>query len=245
MTAVYGAEFAEIYDLVYAARGKDYATECAEVVRQVRARRPDASSLLDLACGTGAHLALLREEFETVEGLELSEPMLAKARAAVPGTTVHHGDIRDFRLGRTYDAVICMFSSVGYVGSAENLDATLRSVARHLDPGGVVLLEPWYFPEAFTPEYIADDLVRTEDRVAVRVSYSVREGDQVPITVHYIDALKGRGIRHFTDVHRMSLFTREQYRAAFERAGCSVEYVEGGPFRCGLFVGIRKDDPPA
>ncbi|MEV7289264.1 class I SAM-dependent methyltransferase [Streptomyces sp. NPDC093252] len=243
MTAVYGAEFAEIYDLVYGARGKDYAGECAEVVRQVRARRPGASSLLDLACGTGAHLGLLRERFARVEGLELSEAMLARAREAVPEVPVHHGDMRDFALGRTFDAVICMFSSIGYVGSVANLGAAVRSAARHLVPGGVLLLEPWYFPEAFTPEYIAHDVVRTGDRVAVRVSYSVREGDEVPIVVHYIDALKGRGIRHFTDVHRMSLFTRDQYRAAFEGAGCSVEYVEGGPFRCGLFVGVRKDGP--
>ncbi|WP_309318792.1 class I SAM-dependent methyltransferase [Streptomyces salinarius] len=242
---MYGTEFAEIYDLVYAARGKDYAGECAEVVRHVRARRPDAASLLDVACGTGAHLALLRDEFAVVEGLELSEHMIARARAGLPDVPVHQGDMRGFRTGRAYDALTCMFSSIGYVGSPEDLGRALSSMARHLTPGGVLVLEPWYFPEAFLPEYIADDLVRTGDRVVARVSYSAREGDRVPILVHYVDALKGRGIRHFTDVHRMSLFTREQYRTAFERAGCSVEYVEGGPFRCGLFVGVREDGPPA
>ncbi|MFD7246551.1 class I SAM-dependent methyltransferase [Streptomyces massasporeus] len=236
----YGPQLAEIYELVYAARGKDYAAESAEVTALVRDRRPDASSLLDVACGTGGHLRFFQEHFATVEGLELSEPMIAQAADRLPGIPVHPGDMRDFTLGRRYDAVSLMFSSIGYTRSVGELESTLASLARHLTPGGVIVLEPWYFPEAFLPGYIADDLVRTEDRVTVRVSHSQRHGDEVPIVVHYIDARKEAGIRHFTDVHRMRLFTREQYETAFEKAGCSVEYVSPGRFGCGLFAGVLK-----
>ena len=35
------------------------------------AQAPDASSLLDVGCGTGRHLELLRQRYE-VEGLDLS-----------------------------------------------------------------------------------------------------------------------------------------------------------------------------
>ncbi|MFE1947680.1 class I SAM-dependent methyltransferase [Streptomyces massasporeus] len=236
----YGPQLAEIYELVYAARGKDYAAESAEVTALVRDRRPDASSLLDVACGTGGHLTFFQEHFATVEGLELSEPMIAQAAGRLPGIPVHPGDMRDFTLGRRYDAVSLMFSSIGYTRSVDELESTLASLARHLTPGGVIVLEPWYFPEAFLPGYIADDLVRTEDRVTVRVSHSQRHGDEVPIVVHYIDARKEAGIRHFTDVHRMRLFTREQYETAFEKVGCSVEYVAPGRFSCGLFAGVLK-----
>lgn len=236
----YGPQLAEIYELVYAARGKDYAAESAEVTALVRDRRPDASSLLDVACGTGGHLAFFQAHFATVEGLELSQPMIAQAARRLPGIPVHPGDMRDFTLTRRYDAISLMFSSIGYTRSTDELERTLASLARHLTPGGVLVLEPWYFPEAFLPGYIADDLVRTEDRVTVRVSHSRRQGDDVPIVVHYIDARKDAGIRHFTDVHLMRLFTREQYEAAFERAGCSVEYVGPGRFSCGLFVGVLK-----
>ena len=74
----------------------------------------------------------------------------------------------------------------------------------------------------------------------MRVSHSRRHGNEVPIVVHYIDARKDAGIQHFTDVHRMRLFTREQYETAFEKAGCSVEYVGPGRFSCGLFAGVLK-----
>ncbi|MFJ1597421.1 class I SAM-dependent methyltransferase [Streptomyces sp. NPDC088261] len=234
----YGSGLAELYELIYAGRGKDYPAESAAVTDLVRSRMPGASSLLDIACGTGGHLAFFREHFDGVEGLELSEHMIARAATALPGVPVNQGDMRDFDLDRSFDAAVCMFSSIGYLESPDELDRTLKSIVRHLNPGGVVVIEPWYFPEAFLPGYIAEDVIRTDERVTVRVSHSARDGDHVPIVVHYIDARKDAGIGHFTDVHRMSLFTREQYEAAFRRAGCAVEYVAGGLFGCGLFVGV-------
>ncbi|GAA2804643.1 class I SAM-dependent DNA methyltransferase [Crossiella cryophila] len=240
---MYGAAYAEIYDLIYASRDKDYAGESAELAALVRARKPDAASLLDVACGTGGHLAHLKQEFGTVAGLEQSEHMIARANRAMPDIPVYQGDMRDFHVERTFDAVVCMFSSIGYVGSTAALDSTLKSFAHHLNPGGVIIIEPWYFPDGFLPGYIANDLVRTPDRVTVRVSHSTREGDQVPMTVHYIDAQRDAGIKHYTDVHWMTLFEREQYEAAFEQAGCRVEYLPGGRFNCGLFVGTRTDQP--
>ncbi|MCO1576041.1 methyltransferase domain-containing protein [Crossiella sp. SN42] len=239
---MYGADYAEIYDLIYASRDKDYAGESAELAALVRARKPDADSLLDVACGTGGHLAYLKQDFGTLAGLEQSEHMIVRANRAMPEIPVHQGDMRDFHLDQTFDAVVCMFSSIGYVGSTAALDRTLKSCAQHLNPGGVVIIEPWYFPDQFLPGYIADDLVRSPERVTVRVSHSTREGDQVSMTVHYIDAQKDSGIRHHTDVHAMSLFQREQYEAAFEQAGCKVEYLPGGGrFNCGLFIGTRAD----
>lgn len=234
---MYDSELAEIYDLVYDGRGKDYAAEAAEVVHLVLSRRPDASSLLDVACGTGAHLAHTRQSFSVVTGLELSEHMIAGAAARLPDVTVHQGDMRNFDLGRRFDAVMCMFSSVGYLEWADELDSTLKSFARHLTPGGVAVIEPWYFPEGFVEGYIARDLVASEKRVVARVSHSSRTGDRVPINVHYIVADEGAGIRHFTDRHNMSLFPRTRYEEAFQKAGFNVEYLSGGRFGCGLFVG--------
>src|SRR5690606_18783664 len=148
---------------VYRGRGKDCAAEAAEVSELVLARRPDAVSLLGVACGTGAPLAFTRGRFEAVQGLALPDHMIAKAREALPGVPVHRGDMRDFDLGRTYDAAMCMFSSIGYLGSTGELEATLSRLARHLSPGGVLVIEPWYFPERFIDGYIARDLVSCGD----------------------------------------------------------------------------------
>jgi predicted TPR repeat methyltransferase len=57
-----------IYDAIYA--WKDYPTEAERIDAAIRERRPDATTLLDVACGTGKHLELLRDRYR-VEGVDL------------------------------------------------------------------------------------------------------------------------------------------------------------------------------
>ncbi|MFD9961813.1 class I SAM-dependent DNA methyltransferase [Amycolatopsis sp. NPDC058986] len=239
---MYQNDFAEIYDHIHAHRGKDYAAEAAELAALVRARMPQAASVLDVACGTGGHLKPLAELFGSTAGLELSEDMIAIARRRVPEIPLSQGDMRDFRLDGSFDAVTCMFSSIGYLRTPAELGRTLRCFARHLTAGGVVVIEPWVFPETFVPGYVASDLVRLDGRAITRISHSVREGDVTRMDVHYLDAGPA-GIRHLTDTHRLSLFSRADYETAFARAGCSAEYVVTERFPRGLFVGVRTAAP--
>lgn len=44
---------------MYEATGKDYAAEATGLHELIQARRPGAASLLDVACGTWAHLTHL------------------------------------------------------------------------------------------------------------------------------------------------------------------------------------------
>ena len=74
---------AHVYDLIYAAM-KDYAVEAQDVHALVQARRPGARSLLDVACGTGAHLRHLRQWYE-VAGIDSDARMLGQARQQLPG----------------------------------------------------------------------------------------------------------------------------------------------------------------
>ncbi|GAA1272446.1 hypothetical protein GCM10009677_26920 [Sphaerisporangium rubeum] len=240
-TNVYGSEVSEVYDLVYQRRGKDYEQEAREVVTLVRSRKADADSLLDVACGTGEHLRSLRHIFSHVEGVELSDTMREAARAKLPGVAVHPGDIRDFDLGRTFDAVTSLYSTVGYMASTSELDSAVASMARHVSPGGVLIVEPWYFPERFTDGHIGSDLVRDDVRTVTRVARSVRHGDAVRQEAHYIVA-DADGIRHFEHVQVFTLFTPQQYVAAFERAGCSADYVQRDDILAGrgLFVGVKS-----
>src|SRR5438067_8492108 len=112
---MYGPVEASVYDLVYAAPGaKDYAAEAAQIDVIIRKRAPGARTLLDVACGTGLHLRHLRERY-AVEGVDASADMLAVAAQTLPGVPLHVGDMRALDLGRTFDAVTCLFSSVGYL----------------------------------------------------------------------------------------------------------------------------------
>ncbi|MFH8463675.1 class I SAM-dependent methyltransferase [Streptomyces sp. NPDC017991] len=236
---MYGRELADVYEAIYRSRGKDWGEEAADVSRLIAERRPGADSLLDVACGTGAHLSVFGTLFEVAEGLEIAEPMRRLAEQRLPGTTVHPGDMRDFSLGRTYTAVSCMFCAIGYLETLDDMRAAVRSMAAHLEPGGVLVVEPWWFPENFIEGYVAGDLAREEHRTVARISHTTRKGRATRMEVRFTVG-DATGIQQFTEIDVLHLFTREEYVSAFTDAGCSVEFLEDGPTGRGLFVGIRE-----
>ena len=54
------------------------------------------------------------------------------------------GDLLTLDLGRRFDIVTCLFSSIGYVA---DLAGAVERLAAHAAPGGVVVVEPWLAPE--------------------------------------------------------------------------------------------------
>ena len=97
---------ARLYDAIYSF--KDYAAEAAAIHELVQRRNARASTLLDVACGTGAHLAELRRWYRSV-GLDADPELLAVARERLGDVELVEGDMRDFDLGRRFDTVTCMF----------------------------------------------------------------------------------------------------------------------------------------
>ncbi|MFD5321593.1 class I SAM-dependent DNA methyltransferase [Streptomyces sp. NPDC127098] len=238
---MYEAEDAEIYDLVHQGRGKDYAAEAEHLREVIRSHKRDASSLLDVACGTGLHLAHLSREFDEVEGLDRSMDMLTRAQRRLPDVRLNLGDMRSFDLGRTFDAVTCLFASVGHLSTVAELADTLRCFARHAaERRGVVVIDPWWFPETFTPHHVAGDVVTADHRTVARVSHSSLEGRASRMDVHYLIADPKNGVRHLTERTLITLFTRDEYEDAFDRAGLTPTYLQGGLSGRGLFVGVRR-----
>ena len=236
---MYTADFADVYELVYQVRGKDWTAEAERILAVVRERAPEADRLLDVACGTGAHLEVFARHLGHVEGVELAEPMREVAERRLPGVPVHRGDMRDFRLDGVFDAVTCLFNSIGYMTTVAELRAAIGSMARHLRPGGVLVVEPWWFPDRFIDGYVTADAGSADDRVVARVSHTRREGRRTLLDSRYLVAGPD-GISELAHLHELTLFTRAEYLAAFEDASCLTEFIEGGLTGRGLFVGIRK-----
>lgn len=100
---------AHLYDAIYS--WKDYADEVRRITELIEERHPEAKTLLDVACGTGKHLELLREHYE-VEGFDLDPNLLRIAAERNPGIELHAGDMLSFDLGKAFDVVTCLFSSM-------------------------------------------------------------------------------------------------------------------------------------
>jgi SAM-dependent methyltransferase len=223
---------ARFYDAIY--EFKDYAAESERVHELIQERNPEAHSLLDVACGTGQHLEHLSKHYE-VEGLDLDEELLAVARDRLPGITLHRGDMIEFDLGRTFDTVTCLFSSIGYVRTEQNLGAAVASMARHLSPGGILLIEPWVMPEAWEDGHIGGVFVDRDDLKIARLNTSTRDGALSVLHLAYLVATRDE-ISHFTEEHLLALFTDTQYRSALESAGLAVEYDPDGLMGRGLYI---------
>jgi SAM-dependent methyltransferase len=232
---MFGTELAEIYDLVYRERGQDFDAEAELVAGLVRDRRPDATSLLDVGCGTGEHLKALHGMFDHVAGIDLSAPMVAIAVDKLPSVDIRIADMCAFDLGRTYDAVISLSTAVAYLPSADAMAVAINRMVSHLAPDGVLVVEPWYFPENYLDGYVAADIVRGRDRTISRVSLSRARDGATHIESHWAVA-DHASIRHFTETHVFGLWTRAQYEEAFRDAGCTAEYVGGVQAGRGLFV---------
>ena len=143
------SESARYYDRIYEL--KDYAGEVARLrVLVAEYKRAPGNRLLDLACGTGVHLSLLSDDFECVGG-DLAPEMLEIARERNAGVAFHELDMVDFDLGSEFDVITSLFSSIGYVATVERLRTSISAMARHLAPGGVVLIEPWFTREQYRP----------------------------------------------------------------------------------------------
>ncbi len=222
---------AHYYDALY--RFKDYEGAAQAIATFVDERNGAASTLLDVACGSGKHLANLRHRFR-VEGLDLNPELLEVAATTCPDVPLHEADMISFDLGKRFDVVTCLFSSISYVQTREKLVAAVAAMARHLAPGGLLLIEPWFSPDRYWVGHLAANYADEPDlKISWMYVQAVRDGLAV-LDIHYQVGTPD-GVHQFRELHEMGLFTDEEYSEAFRLAGLRPAYDHEGFFGRGLF----------
>ena len=78
------------------------------------------NDLLDIACGTGGHIAYWRDNYR-VSRLDISHAMLAQAICKFPNIEFHEGEMINFVTGREYDALVCLYGSIDFVRTEQDL----------------------------------------------------------------------------------------------------------------------------
>jgi ubiquinone/menaquinone biosynthesis C-methylase UbiE len=174
-----------LYDKMYSS--KDYASETGYLHRLIQKLHPRAQTLLDLACGTGQHLFHLKRHYRA-EGLDLSEKLLEAARARNPGLVFHQGDMRHFSLDKRFDVITCLFSAIGYAGSVDGLESSIDRMARHLNLGGVLLVEPWFSPDQWNHGQCHITVIDEPEVKIARLNTSRQEGRLSILDFHYLVA---------------------------------------------------------
>jgi SAM-dependent methyltransferase len=226
------AKSATVYDVCYSI--KDYAAE-ARILRRILAeRRPKATTLLDVACGTGRHIEHLRRWYE-VEGVDINEELLAQARRRCPDVPFHRADMTDFDLGRQFDVVTCLFSSIAYVRTRTNFVRALESMRAHLRPGGVLIIEPFFPPDRFWTRTITANYGEAEDIKVAWMYTSELQGDLGVLDIHFLVGTPER-VEYFRERHEHGLFPDELYVRTFVHLGLTIEFDEEGLRSRGLYV---------
>lgn len=135
--------------------------------------------LLDLGCGQGRHLAAFRDRGLESVGLDLSRPLLRRAREDTGvGVPLIQGDMRKVPLAdATFDGVTSFFTSFGYFASRREDRRVLKEVRRVLRNGGAYLLD--FLNADQVREGLVPEEETTVDGKTVVQSREIREGHVV------------------------------------------------------------------
>ncbi|HDH03183.1 MAG TPA: class I SAM-dependent methyltransferase [Actinobacteria bacterium] len=225
---------ASIYDVIYAGVGKDYHGEVEYLSRLANNLGSNPSSWLDVACGTGQHLAGLIDIFD-VEGVDGSAEMLSVARRRLPSVALHEGDMRSFSLGRQFDVVSCLFSSIGYMTTVPDLHRAVANLCKHVRTGGLLMVEAWIEPDEWRVGEVANDVIESGGMTLVRVARSDRKDRLSLLDMHHLVA-GPESVEHYFELHEMGLFSRAEYHGAFSAAGLEADRDETFGAGRGLYV---------
>jgi SAM-dependent methyltransferase len=235
---------AQLYDLIYS--GKDYASEAKIIDELIKRYQPNAQSLLDVACGTGNHLEYFKQDYQC-KGIDLDPDILAEAKRKHPDVPFYEGDMQTLYMGERFDAVICLFSAIGYVQTRAGLNKAIKAMGQHVARRGVLIVEPWITPENFRRGDKGLTVVETDDVNIVRMNTSKRRvldgssenGEISRLEMHYMVGTAD-SITTFSEVHDLGLFSNEMYAKAFQDAGFELQLDHNGLSGRGLFVGVKS-----
>jgi ubiquinone/menaquinone biosynthesis C-methylase UbiE len=231
---------AEIYDLVYSF--KDYQKESEEIKRMLLSKRAAVKSILDIGCGTAEHHKYLKGDFD-IDGIDLNEKFISIAQQKNPHGTYTVANMTSFDLNKKYDAIICLFSSIGYLKTINEIEDALQSFSRHLNDKGIVIIEPWFTPKTYSGSHIGITPYDGNDIKICRVTHGHVENNFSILNFQYLLATVKEGIRHFEERHELRLTTKEEMLGAFNTAGFHAEFEERGLIGRGMYFGEKKNIP--
>jgi SAM-dependent methyltransferase len=219
----YLGKHAAYYDIFY--RDKPYEKE-AEFIHQLLTEysKGRIKTLLELACGTGKHALVLEKLGYQIVATDYSEDLLAvaqqKATAAGSKIEFREQDMRELNLPERFDAVYCLFDSIGYVQTNEAIRKVLDGVSAQLKSGGLFVFEFWHAAAmltSFEPRrerhwQLADgELVRVSTtkldvpRQLAEVSYEIKEFSDGKL----VGELKETQVNRFFLVQEMAAFLEQ------------------------------------
>ncbi|ALO45965.1 class I SAM-dependent DNA methyltransferase [Pseudohongiella spirulinae] len=207
--------------------GVDYHEQSAFAHRVLSAfGSPDGAVALDLACGTGAHLARMQAYGYELHGLDLNPAMLKQAQVKVPRARLIESDMSALDVHEVYDLVSCFLYSIHYSHPVSSLRQTLTRVLQALKPGGVFVFNAVNAQGALTERPVVTQIKRGEQQLTFRSAWHYR-GQGETLDLHLtITRQDSAGCEQWHDQHQMTAITIGELQSILSETGFEVTVLE-------------------
>jgi SAM-dependent methyltransferase len=223
---------------------EDYAEEASLFASVLRDHVDPLRTVLELGSGGGNNAWHMKAGF-AMTLVDLSSAMLATSRAINPDCEHLEGDMRDVRLGRTFDAVF-VHDAIDYMTTESDLRRAMETAFVHCRPGGVALLVPDHTAEAFEPGADHGGHDGADGRAVRYLEWSTDpDPSDTWIVTEYAFVLRETdgSVEVAHETHRTGLFPRDDWLRLLREAGFDANAIpevttEDHPPR-ELFLGRR------
>jgi SAM-dependent methyltransferase len=256
-----GAALARLYDV-------DLLDDPGDVDLYLALAARTGGPVLEIAAGSGRVAIPLAEAGYDVTLVDIDPAMLARADALAAESGLE-GKIDSVRTdlvglelagGPKFGLCILALNSLLLLGSIETQKEALLTLARHLKPEGLAVVDVW------VPS--ADELARYDGRLSLEyvredpetgnvvtkmaaAQYEPARGEVV-LSVLYDEGAQGEQPRRWTRVDRLKLVNADQLAFLAESAGLEVEAIGGdyemspaGPYDERVILVARRRGGPA
>jgi len=248
----YTAEHTRYYDLLY--KDKNYTAE-ADYVSQYMERygQSGISSILELGCGTGLHAALLAGKKYVVHGIDRSKDMIEGAqlrkndllRDISTRLSFEQSDLRFYRNGLKYDAVVSLFHVMSFQTSNEDLFAAFQTAKAHLKYHGLFIFDCWYGPAVLKdPPVVRVKRMEDDDVIVMRIAEPTVHPNENCVDVNYTVWIRDKQtakVQEVREIHKMRYLFKPEIEHMSSLSGLSLiaaqEWLSGNQLDSNTWYG--------
>lgn len=237
----------DTYAAVYDASGQlSFSRQILPYLEALLARhRVRQGALLELACGTGTVALAMAERGWRVYGVDASAQMLAEARRKAEQmpeirdrVTWFQQDMRHVKLEAPVSLATCLYDSLNYMLTSEDLLSVFEHVFRALEPGGLFLFD---MNTVWALENYCDDQAYVTDTNEFTVIMQTSYDDLLQRAHFHVIVFQREGelYRKSVEHHMEQAYPTEHVSTLLTDVGFCVE----GVYRCFTFEPPSDSSP--
>jgi len=204
-----------------------YESEAAYIATLLHSATLPVTDVLELGSGGGNVAAHLKQHF-SLTLVDLSPQMVEVSRRENPQCAHTVADMRQVRLGASFDAVL-IHDAVDYMTSVDDLSAAVRTAYAHCRPGGMAVFVPDHVAETYEPGWGHGGSDADDGRGAryLSCSWDPDPADTWVLT-QYAFMLRDRDgdLQVAQECHRTGVFPRDVWLEVLADAGFEPAAVE-------------------